>query len=231
MNKYISIIVFSILMVGCASKPMSIDQSFWSNSTSETLVVVHELPKENVLFKEGGQGLLDLVVSSIATQGITNKLKELDSSPFIGIRKDFVEMMESIGLNVKEFDGLINFKDYPKREKKAGYSDVDMSRLFEETGVDHIVVIQLLAYGASRSYYGFIPTSDPSGSAGIYGYMIDKNHKTLWDSGNSIKDSFIKEPVVGEWKQPPEYSNLLEASRRALKKSKRVLIDRFLEGR
>jgi hypothetical protein len=88
-----------------------------------------------------------------------------------------------------------------------------------ETGADQVLVLRLMYYGTSRSYYGFIPISEPQGFAAVDGSLIDKEHKILWNTGDSILDSFVKEPVVGEWKQKPDYPNLIAASERALEKS------------
>jgi hypothetical protein len=80
----------------------------------------------------------------------------------------------------------------------------------------------------SRAYYGFIPLSAPQGLAAVYGAMVDaKTNHLMWHTGDSMTNAYTKEPVVGEWKEPPAYPNLTAATNRAIEKSKRVLVDKF----
>ena len=189
--------------------------------------MLSKLPEKKAMFREGAEGLLDMAINSAVTEGINQKLNELDASPFLVIRDNFSEKLKEEGFKVVTYEDLIDLESYPQKEKKAGYSPNDYSQLFEDTGADQVIIISLLGYGASRGYYGFIPTTKPQGMAAVEGVMLDRQHKILWNTGNSINDSFIKEPVVGEWKQKPDYPNLLAASRRALVKSQVVLMDKF----
>ncbi|MGI9305015.1 MAG: hypothetical protein ACR2RB_20265, partial [Gammaproteobacteria bacterium] len=52
---------------GCASKPVAVEQDFWQNTNQNIAVVVHQLPQKMGLFKEGGQGLLDIAISAAVT--------------------------------------------------------------------------------------------------------------------------------------------------------------------
>lgn len=229
-NKIILITLFVsiyLLLSGCASKPKTLETDFWSDKNKTIAVVVHELPKQMGMFKEGGQGLLDIAINSIATQGVNSKLTELDPTPFIDIREKFITQLSSEGFTAKAYPELINYQEFPKRENQTGYFGYDLSDVFMETNADQIIVLQLMQYGASRTYYGFIPLSKPQGMAAVDGVMITKDHKILWNTGNSIANSFIKEPVVGEWKQKPDYPNLMDSARRALSKSQTVLLDKF----
>ena len=216
-----------MLFSGCASQPKVLENDFWNNKNKTIAVVVHKLPEKMGMFKEGGQGLLDLAISSVATQGINNKLTELDPTPFVSIRDEFESKLVAEGFSVVNYPNLINYQELSKRDKQTGYFGYDLTEIFTETKADQVIVLQLMQYGASRSYYGFIPLSKPQGMAAVDGVMINKQHEILWNTGNSIADSFVKEPVVGEWKQKPDYPNLMDAARRALAKSQTVLLDKF----
>ncbi|MFK7793794.1 MAG: hypothetical protein AB8B89_00455 [Gammaproteobacteria bacterium] len=220
-------VIVAMFISGCASQPKALDETFWTQKDTTVAVVISKLPEKMVLYKEGGQGLLDIAISNVATDGVNKKLNELDPTPFIKVRGEFVAKLREEGYTVIDYEELIDLKSFPEREKKVGYSQVDYSQLFEDTGADQIIIISLLGYGASRGYYGFIPITKPQGMAAVEGVMLDKEQKILWNTGNSINDSFIKEPVVGEWKQKPDYPNLLSASKRALEKSKVILSDKF----
>ncbi len=227
-NTFLGTFLLVIFIIsGCASKPVAVETSFWDNTNQRIAVIVSELPTELGLFKEGGQGLLDIAINSAATKGVNEKLSNLDPTPFLGVRTKFVEKLSSKGFTVDAYKKLINIKGLPKREKKTGYSKLDLTTIFEETKADRVIMLQLNKYGAVRNYYGFIPLSDPQGLAVVEGMMINKGHKIEWNTSDSIIDSYIKEPVNGEWKQKPDYTNLINASKRALEKSQNVLLDRF----
>lgn len=227
-NLIIGVSLITILFVsGCASQPKAVDDKFWTKKNETVTVILSKLPEKNALFREGAEGLLDMAINSAVTDGINQKLNELDSTPFLDIRRKFSEKLVAEGFTVVNYEEQIDLEEYPKREKKVGYSLKDYTKLFEETGADQVIIISLLGYGASRGYYGFIPTTKPQGMAAVEGVMLNKDHEILWNTGNSINDSFIKEPVVGEWKQKPDYPNLLAASKRALAKSQTVLLDKF----
>ena len=62
------------------------------------------------------------------------------------------------------------------------------------------------------------------------GCMIERgDHRLLWDT--RWRFGTVNEPVAGEWKEPPDYPNLLSAINRALGQSKKFLAERFFEER
>ncbi|MDE3084988.1 MAG: hypothetical protein KGJ37_07230, partial [Verrucomicrobiota bacterium] len=95
----------------------------------------------------------------------------------------------------------------------------------------YVLVLELLNYGVMRTYYGFIPTSTPSGFATIRGRLVDiaDKNSVIWDTGEQYPGNTVQEPVAGEWKQPPDYANLIAAANRALVRSRQFLHDRFFE--
>ena len=93
----------------------------------------------------------------------------------------------------------------PKKSGE-GVFERDLGSIASATQADRIIVYRISQFGASRAYYGFIPLSAPQGFVAVYGAMVDaKTNKLMWHTGDSVADSFIKEPVVGEWDQPPAY--------------------------
>ena len=217
------------IISGCATKPVALQNEFWNESDKSVAVVIHELPEKGQLYKQGGQGLLDIVISSIATRNVHTHLGTLKADAFLKVKEEaFAERLQQKGIRVVNYESLINLESYPKIKAKDAQYDRDLSGLFSETGADRIIILQLQAFGAIRAYYGFIPLSPPQGFAAVDGVMVDKtDNKILWRSGNSMQQSSIQEPVIGEWDLPPDFVNLSEATQRAIEKSVTVLSDRF----
>jgi hypothetical protein len=70
------------------------------------------------MFKEGGQGLLDIAISAAATKGVNQKLADLDPSPFTKVRKSFSDKLAAQGFEVIEYEKFINFEDYQKEKHR-----------------------------------------------------------------------------------------------------------------
>lgn len=140
------------------------------------------------------------------------------------------ERLSAQGFEVIQHEPLVKLDALPETSGD-GMFERDLRGIASATGADRIIVFRLYQFGASRSYYGFIPTSPPQGLAAVYGAMVDaKSNKLMWHTGDSLTNAFVKEPVVGEWKEPPSYPNLTAATARAIEKSKRVLVDKFFSG-
>ncbi|MEQ9058462.1 MAG: hypothetical protein RLW61_03490 [Gammaproteobacteria bacterium] len=217
-----------LALAACATKPQQLDQSFWQEQSSKKVaIVIAKLPDKGALYKEGGQGLLDMAISSVATQGVSRHLATLSADTFLEIRGELAERLRADGFEVVQHEPFVDLDQLPKTSGD-GLFERDLASVANATGADRIILFRLYQFGASRAYYGFIPISAPQGLAAVYGAMVDaRTNKLMWHTGDSLKDAFIKEPVVGEWKEPPDYPNLTAAATRALEKSRRVMIAKF----
>jgi len=222
------IVVLALTLQGCVTQPVVLKDDFWAQNNESIAVVLQEIPKQGELYKQGGQGLLDVVISSVVTKDVNTYLESLNAESFAQVQDQFSRKLIEKGFKVVKCEKKINLDKYPKVNAKDGYYDHDLSELFNETQTDKLLILQLNQYGAIRSYYGFIPLSDPQGLAVINGLMVEKSdNKILWFAGDGREQSYVQEPVIGAWDEPPNYPNLTAAVNRALARAQTVLLDKF----
>ncbi len=101
---------------------------------------------------------------------------------------------------------------FPKREAQSGEFKKDLSSIFSETDAKYILFLRLAGYGATRTYYGIIPTSSPAGVVLLDGAIVDRTSKLHWfiNESGAIAPRFTK-AVDGGWNQPPDYPGLGES--------------------
>jgi hypothetical protein len=219
----------ALILSGCVSGPVAVPSTFWEQTSDRVLIVLDELPEHGIYAKEGSQGLLDVAINSAMATSEAKHLKQQDADAFREIVSIFEAELTAAGFQPIVYEDAFSLKDQPKlKGKQSGQFEYDLSGLAVASDADEIIVLRLVSFGASRTYYGFIPTSQPQGYAMVQGIMVDtEKNKILWDTG--ILEGTIKDPVVGEWNQEPDFPNLTEAMNRAVEKSKRFLKDRFFE--
>jgi hypothetical protein len=197
----------------------------------------------------GHQGLLDTVVSLKLSEKLANalnkiKLEELMKERFFPV---FQAAFENYNFNVKikaepycwkkfrlgSNKYCENALDIKKMEiKKAGEMPIpvftfDYKPVFEELGVDYLLVIDLIQHGTGRSYFAMTPTSPPKGTTMLTSHLIEHKEQAVL----SQHLCSIVEPVQGEWDEPPEYANLLKAARDSFEIAvDEVFIDIFKEA-
>ena len=197
----------------------------------------------------GQQGLLDIAVSRKFSEKIENalskiKLEELMKERFFPV---FQAAFENYNFSVKIKSEPYCWKkfrlgsnkycenalDIKKMEiKKAGEMPIpvftfDYKPVFEELGVDYLLVIDLIQHGTGRSYFAMAPTSPPKGTTMLTSHLIEHKEQAVL----SQHLCSIVEPVQGEWDEPPEYANLLKAARQSFEIAvDEVFIDIFKEA-
>ena len=179
------------------------------------------------MFKEGSQGLLDMAINNASMADEERHLRSLKADDFKEVAKIFESELLNKGFNVLIAKDEIDLKNFEKfKGAKSGTFKKDISKLFQENEAQKVIILQLLRYGAIRSYYGFIPLTDPKGVATVQGVMINKSDNSiLWRTGLLKGD--IKVDVEGEWHQKPDYPALTDAVNEAIKKSKEYLESQF----
>ena len=222
--------LWAAVTAGCASKPMSVAPEFWDHPENKVAVVLARLPEQGRTCREGAQGLLDIVITEAMDPGEARCARILKADRFRNVQEIFQKELERAGLHATVYAEEIDLAALPKGSRQRGCYERDLGEVFQETGSDTIVLLQLTGFGTARTYHGFIPQSAPKGYAVARGLMIEKSeHRILWDSGES--EGVIREPVIGPWSQEPNFPNLSGAAERALEKSKKFLLERFFEER
>ncbi len=190
----------------------------------------------------GQQGLLDMAVARSFSDKLVTvlseiKLKDLMKEHYFNV---FQRAFENNNFNVK-----INPDPYCQKKHRFGtYNEyctnsLDITKsptggivynykpVISDLGVDYLLVIELSMHGTGRSYYGMIPTSPPKGYTALVSYLI--NGRT--DEVISQRSSSVVEPVKGEWDEPSEYVNLMNAARASFEIAiNEVFIDIFKQA-
>jgi hypothetical protein len=225
--------VFCVCMAaagGCASKPISVSPAFWEHPESKVAVVLVRLPEHGTGYREGSQGLLDALIIKASEPPEVRCARTLQPDRFRNIRDIFQKELQNAGFLATACAEEIDLEQLPKVRHQEGFYERDLSEVFQQTESDQLILLQLVGFGASRTYHGFIAQSAPKGCALVRGLMIEKSEgRILWDSGKT--EGVIREPVIGRWQQEPNFPNLAGAAERALEKSKKFLLERFFEER
>jgi hypothetical protein len=223
-----------VLLTGCVTKPVNLTPAFWQQHDTPVAIVVTESPKEGSYVMMGSQGLLDMAVAAAVTTEVRAATHKVDASAFNEVAKEFETELTKAGFKPAIFTSNINLENLPKREDSDSDGfESDLSSIANPTGARYVLVLELVNYGALRTYYAFVPTSAPSGFAAVRGRLVDVTNKNavVWDTGDQYPQNTVQEPIAGEWKQSPDYPNLVAAINRAILSSRQLLVDRFFESK
>ena len=217
----------------------SVDTSLWSSASGKVVVAVIDLP-ETQYFKLGSQGLLDMAVNHAFGKGISKVISAQNSNEFLSIVDELAD-----GLNEKGMDAVVYDKRVPLKLKIASNeqdkinsnepieydendkNQFDISQVITETNADHVLLMQLVAFGAARSYYSFTPLGPPKGYAQIQAFWVNKDNDVDWQLAK-YSGVVIEETVIGDWNQKPDYPNLVKASKKSLQSAKQYLLNSIL---
>lgn len=225
------LLILCAFLSGCATKPIAVPAAFWAQPAAAIAIVTTELPKQGDFVMQGNQGLLDVAIAAAMTSEVRAATKKVDANTFLKVRQEFSDALHEAGFSPRILPEAVNLKQLPHANLEGDF-DYDLTGLTKSASCRYVLLLELRNYGALRAYYAFIPTAAPSGFAAIRGRLIDtQNNKVLWDTGTAPLDGLVQEPVAGEWKQPPDYANLMAAADRALSRSRQFLLDRFFESR
>jgi hypothetical protein len=215
------------LIIGCATKSISLKPSFWEQKDLKIGVAVVDFPKVG-LHKKGGQGLLDMALVDAATGEFQAYLEQIDISTFEDLIGIFTTKCEEKGMSALKIDSFINLEEYEKFSAPSSgeYSKKDLRSLSDEYDINMLILLSIEAVGTIRSYYGFIATGRPKGYCIGKGQLIDlDNNEILWLY--SMNEEEGSHNIEGEWKQPPDYPNLTEAIIDAVEYAKSTLESDF----
>jgi len=210
-QRFILIACGFIFLTGCATqKNMPLADSFWQTQHQKIAVVTTKAP-EPKLYKMGSQSLIDVAISSTMTNGLDNYISHANLTWYRKLPLDFAAQLKQRNVYAKAYTEAMNID--PKNI--TGFGDSDK-----------LLVIQLEAWGVVRNYSGFIPIGAPKAYCVLKGELINtKNNDILWRYQTTIK-----QPVQGEWDQPPNYPNIGNALTSAIQSAQQDLFDSFFSG-
>jgi len=206
-KKLSQLLLLSFLLTGCVNKPVRMDAGLLEVPDQSIHVVVSTPPTKGKMFKEGAQKFFDEVINDAMASGIAGHLATLPPAGFEPLVKASVQQLESRNVSITHHPEPIVFTDLQKRKRPPkGQYKKDLSSIIESTNANYILLLHCESYGASRSYYGFFPTSYPQAVVTMTGVMIDREHQIQWNHSKKYTT------YVGEnWKQPPKYPLVTDA--------------------
>lgn len=228
----ISVLVALLLVTGCVSvQPnINIEPTFWSNNNQTIGVALAKLPKP-MSAKSGNQGLLDIMINDANASDLDKHLATLDLSSVNKLRDDIVEYLNKKNITAKTIDTPVDVESLPEIQNQqtvngVHFAERDFSGLKEQYAVDKLLLVTVTRIGTLRSYYGFIPTSDPVGSSMINGKIINlSNNQLEWNQTASQNVPNAE----GDWDSPPAFPGLTKAVYSSFEQSQQMLLNNFMQ--
>jgi hypothetical protein len=219
----LSLLLLSMaVLTGCATQgPVALDKSYWVNKPESVGVIIAKTPNVGS-HKRGAQGLLDMAINNAMASGIDKHLNSLKLDEFREAGQVIASHFSGQGVPTKFIEEEIDLSTVSKVKKAPkGTTSLDFAALKSKYGVDHLVVLEVLAAGTIRSYYGFIPLTAPQGYFMCKGTLVNlQDNKILW-LGTGTKEVIVDEP----WDQEATaYPHVTSAFYQALEGAKTDLL-------
>lgn len=226
--KYLSLLLIAVLLAGCSATKISVDKEFWTKNKNDKIgIVISKKPKAGA-FKQGSQGLLDMAINDAMASTLEKHLRSINIDEIKSIKDTFKTKFEAAGFtNVKFIDYELNFDSLAaNKNSDKNSSPKDFKTLKEKYDLDYLVIISVAKYGTIRNYYGFVPLGAPSAYFQVNGMMIKMTSNELaWYREMTEEESSVS--VTGDWDQEPDYPNLTDALKSAIKKSRYIVTNDF----
>jgi hypothetical protein len=195
------VLVFGLF--GCTTT-IPLSQSFYN---SKRIGVVIEVNKIGVA-KEGSQGLLDMALTP--GDRFQEPLKQVEKQMNIKaqLQKDIASILTVCKKPFQIITDTIYLDDKPTYEGpdiKKKYAKDDWRSVKEQFKIDEVMLVKL-DYGLLVSYYGFIETGKQT-FATIQTEIVDLSDNSLIEKGRIGK----KAPIVGNWSEGKNYSNMKQS--------------------
>jgi hypothetical protein len=210
------------VLSGCATQgPIPLDRSYWSHKPASVGIIVVKMPQPSTL-KVGAQGILDLAINSAMADSLTKHLNSLSMADFREGGNAIARHFSSQGIPTKFIPEELDLATLAKVDNpQKGYTKQDYSALKARYGVEQLVVLEVVAAGTIRNYYGFIPLNAPKGYFACRGSLVDlSNNKLLW-SASSVQQVVVEAP----WDQSSEdYPHINTAFNRAMSDGRTAMV-------
>ncbi|WP_207262358.1 hypothetical protein [Pseudomonas sp. GW101-3H06] len=214
-----------LTLTGCAhvQPPVPLDKQFW-DAREPTIGVAITVVPPPVLALTGNQGLLDYAINKGVNSKLSDNVEQWQVRDLTTLPDVIVAKLQAKGYKVKRIDEPVDLKVYKETSFREGYMTRDLTPVKATHGVDRLLLVNVYATGATRSYYGFVPTSVPMAQVGGQGMVVDlADNKLLW-----FKPFVVTQAAQGEWDEPT-YTNLSNAFYQAVDNSRQQMITPFAQ--
>jgi hypothetical protein len=217
------LVIACLTLTGCThvQPPVALDQQFW-DAKEPTIGVAISVVPQPVLALTGTQGLLDLAINTSVNSSLSKNVETWQVRDLNTLPDAIVARLQAKGYKAKRINEPLDLKVYKEVTFREGYTVRDLTPIKATHGVDRLLLINVLATGATRSYHSVVPTSVPMAQVGGQGMMVDlADNKLLWFSPFSVV-----QPAQGEWDEPA-YTNLTNAFYQAMDASRQQMLSAF----
>jgi len=214
-----------LTLTGCANvqPPVPLDHQFWDAKEPTIGVAITVVPPP-VLALTGNQGFLDYAINKGVNSKLSTNVEQWQVRDLTTLPDVIVAKLQAKGYKAKRIDEPLDLKIYKEISFHEGYMTRDLTPVKAAYGVDRLLLVNVYATGATRSYHGFIPTSVPMAQVGGQGLVVDlADNKLLW-----FKPFVVTQAAQGEWDEPT-YSNLSNAFYQAVDTSRQQMITPFAQ--
>lgn len=194
---------------------MQLSDHFLSNPDKIVITQLSELDKSG-LYKSGNQGLVDCFINDAMTSDMQKALENIPTSDIV---QEYYFDTYGHALTHRKFkviraSKIIDVESFKDLEiDDITMAPYDFSVLSDTYKAQYALVFQPYLFGAERPYYGFIPLGGPKGYIKLAVYLVNLENNML----EGYYATTVEAPVHGEWDEPTDFPNLLDASRYALK--------------
>lgn len=224
------------LLLGCATpKNISVPPAFMKKKGSIGIIYLSNdfsgfdglsgntnirLAQRGELYGLGASGIMDIAIHRAVLKELIERLHEQKIAPLVRkfYLKPFGDAFSHEGFDVKiintvyDHEKLAKIKNDETLNKSMAFpfnavNDYDYKPISEELGTEYLLVLEVFCFGVGRSYFGFIPQGPPKGWTALTCSLVETR------SNKVISRQFAKNLEVpkGEWDEPPEYPNLMNA--------------------
>ncbi|KAB0508337.1 MULTISPECIES: hypothetical protein [Pseudomonas] len=214
-----------LTLTGCAhvQPPVPLDHQFWDAKESTIGVAITVVP-EPVLALTGNQGLLQFAINKGVNSKLSSNVEKWQVRDLNTLPDAIVAKLQAKGYKAKRIDEPVDLSVYKQTDFREGYMTRDLKPVKATYGVDRLLLVNVYATGATRSYYSVVPTSVPMAQVGGQGMVIDlADNKLLW-----FKPFVVTQAAQGEWDEPT-YTNLSNAFYQAVDNSRQQMITPFAQ--
>jgi hypothetical protein len=222
------LVMASALLGGCASTPqfpVALSKEVLAVKTTKVGVAMTALPKVDTQFPGAGC-LLCLAAASIANQSLTAHVQTLTPEDLPQLKTEVAKLLRAKGLDAIVIDEPLNVRGLPDfSAKEPNFARKDFSSLKAKYQVDKLVVIDVTALGAWRSYASYIPSGDPKAVFMATGYLVNLGNNALdW-----YRPLQIYKSADQKWDEPPKFPGLTNAYYQAIELGKDAITKPFAQ--
>ncbi|MDR6916249.1 hypothetical protein J2X66_003118 [Pseudomonas sp. 3296] len=214
-----------LTLTGCAhvQPPVPLDHQFWDAKEPTIGVAITVLPAP-VLALTGNQGLIDYAINRGVNSKLSDNVEHWQTRDLNTLPDVIVAKLQAKGYKAKRIDEPLDLQKFKENSFREGYTARDLTPIKTTHGVDRLLLVNVFATGATRSYYSVVPTSAPMAQVTGQGMVVDlADNKLLW-----FQPFATVQAAQGEWDEP-NYANLSNAFYQAMDTSRQQMITPFAQ--